>query len=1113
MVSQRLRENWRALLAAASLAVLTLVPAALLAQSLPPAPSYPILVKFRNAGAVPEAGVAAPEVLALGGRLNLGVNRARPITPGLHAVEFVNPNAAETMEQILARLRADPAVQYAEPDQWRHAHVLPDDPLFVASSDASGQWYLQNPNANPAAPAASAIDAVDAWNITTGSSGLVIADLDTGVRFDHPDLLRAGAGGRLLPGYDFITNVAEGNESNGPNADASDPGDWVTATDLQSAPFNGDTGCAVANSSWHGTRVSGVLGAISNNDLGIAGATWSGWLLQVRVIGICGGMDSDIETGMLWAAGVPVQGYPTNPYPAQILNMSLGGVGSCPQSYQEIVNQLLSMGVLVVASAGNEGGPVDAPANCTGVAGVAGLRQIGTKVGFSNLGPQVALSAPAGNCVNASGACLFSIDTTYNVGTTTPEQNSYTNEYNTNLGTSFSAPMVSGIAGLMLSVNANLSPAQLIARLQQGATNPFPVNSAAPQCHIPASSSDDSQDIECNCTTSTCGAGMANALTAVQEAQRPIAAVTLPVSVSAGQPVTLNASTSAAACQRSIASYAWSVVSGSASLSGAATAQAMLQAPSSGSVTVQVVVTDNLGASDTAQVMVTSSTATSTAPASAGTKPCLTPITPVLPVTVTVSPTGPAVQAGIGSQAFTATVTSTANTAVTWEVNGVPGGNTSNGTITNAGLFMPPTTVPSNPVVTVTAVSKADAAASGFMGLTITPPVTVSVAPSSVTLLPSTGTQAFTATVSNTANTAVTWEVNGAVGGTSSTGTISNTGLFTAPAQIPASGSVTVSAVSAAESTSIGTASVKIAHAVVSIIPASVILLTGASQTFVASVSNTSNQTVSWFVNGVAGGNATVGTVSAGGLYQAPATVPSPASVTVTAVTAVDPGAAPGMAAVSLAAPAGSSSSSSSSGGSSSSGSSSSSSSSGGSTASSSGSGEGNSVSGATGTSSSGGGGAFDLWILLALGACFAVRHRNLWKPCSRPEACRVTRLSAAAGSQVRARRMPARHWNPSNARAPAPRYAPGSAPSSCQPSRRRCSTAPHREYGSLRHGYGRKRRRPARACGLNAPPRAPTPRYAGPVCRHGRAGSLRASSRDRRSAGAGHSQGGSHRA
>src|SRR5207249_11843267 len=132
-------------------------------------------------------------------------------------------------------------------------------------------------------------------------------------------------------------------------------------------------------------------------------------------------------------------------------------------------------GVLVVVSAGNEGGPVDSPANCAGAAGVAGLRHAGTKVGYSSLGPEVALSSPAGNCVNTTGGpCLYPITTTFNQGTMSAGASGYTDQVNNpNLGTSFSAPIVSGIAGLMLSVNGNLNSTQLIARLKAGAL-PFP---------------------------------------------------------------------------------------------------------------------------------------------------------------------------------------------------------------------------------------------------------------------------------------------------------------------------------------------------------------------------------------------------------------------------------------------------------------------------------------------------------------------------------------------------------------------------------------------------------------------------------------------------------------
>jgi serine protease len=432
----------------------------------------------------------------------------------------------------------------------------------------------------------------------------------------------------------MISNATVANDGGARDADASDPGDWLTAADAKTSQFSG---CTVTDSSWHGTRVAGILGAITNNSQGVAGLSWQSWIEPVRVLGKCGGYDSDILAAMYWAAGFAVSGVPANPYPARIINMSLGSVDStctpasvnacCPQSYQSTVDDLIGAGVLVVAAAGNEGGPVDTPANCAGVAAIAGLRHIGTKVGYSSLGPEIALSAPAGNCVNtgAGQPCLFSILTTTNTGTTVPATNTYTDEYNFNVGTSFSAPIVAGTAGLMLAVNGNLTPDQMVARLQKSA-QPFPVNPAVPMCHVPVSQSDLQTD-ECNCTNQTCGAGMANASDAVMEALRPIAAVSLSGVVQAGNPVTLDASGSAAACQASIASYAWTVTQPAANpptIQNASSARASLVAPTAPETyTLQLTVTDGQGRADTATIVLSSTGMHTTAPAAAGTDACL----------------------------------------------------------------------------------------------------------------------------------------------------------------------------------------------------------------------------------------------------------------------------------------------------------------------------------------------------------------------------------------------------------------------------------------------------------------------------------------------------------
>lgn len=643
----------------------------------------------------------------LAARHGMPLHATREITEHLHVLKLASTQDASVSAK---ELQDDPEVEFVEPDQLRYPHAAPNDSLF-----ATQQWYMQQNSAS--LPAPSAVDAVTAWDSTTGTSGIVIADLDTGVRFDHPELLWAASGpGRILPGYDFVSDPFMANDGDGWDPDPSDPGDWVTSSDLKQTQCS--TTKKIADSSWHGTRTAGILGAITNNMQGIAGMTWQGWILPVRVLGKCGGYDSDIVTAMLWAAGIHVSGVPDNPYPAKVENLSLGGTAACPKIYQDAVSQLSALGVLVVASAGNEGGPVDTPANCAGVAGVAGLRHVGTKVGYSNVGPEISLGAPAGNCVNnpvtAQSPCLYPITSTTNDGTKGPGTNTYTDQVNNpNLGTSFSAPIVSGIAGLMLSVNANLRAAQLISRLKEGAVT-YPQNSAdatiqPPFCHVPTSASD-LQNNECLCTrdSQTCGAGMANAAGAINAALRPIAAVTRPGAYAAGQVVALDAAGSAAACNHSIVAYSWLSLDPAHPVSQSTGTRTTVTTPISQPYDVVLTVIDEQGRHDQATITMGLTGASSAAPTSAGSSPCLAAISVPSPVTVTITPTSAAVVTGSGTTlAFSATVTKTLNTAVRWNVNGVSGGNASVGTISSNGVYTPPATA-SGGSVTVSAVSVAD---------------------------------------------------------------------------------------------------------------------------------------------------------------------------------------------------------------------------------------------------------------------------------------------------------------------------------------------------------------------------------------------------------------------
>jgi serine protease len=597
-----------------------------------------------------QAQTSRADVASLLQRTGVATAGSRQFSPSMHVVFLEKTLYGADVATVLDKLRADPAVVFADVDERRYPHALPNDPLFVPTATASGQWYMLTPSTATPTSDAAATDAVSAWGITQGSSGTVIADIDSGVRFDHPDLLRAGFGGRLLPGYDFVgqdLNSANSaplgtylvaNDGDGFDPDPSDPGDWIDSTDLMNTAVFPSKNCSVENSSWHGTRVMGVLGALTNNDVGIAGMTWNPYLLPVRALGKCGGLDSDIIAGIMWSVGMTVYDdsgnpVPANPYPADIINLSLGGTGgSCPTDYSTLVSQLTGMGVLVVASAGNESGPVDIPGNCPGVLAVAGLRNVGTKVGYSSLGPQVGIGAPAGNCVNttAGSPCLRSIDTTVNEGLTSPGANGYTDQSNTNLGTSFAAPIVSGIAAMMHAVNANLTPPQLIARIEGSATPyPQPVTTpATPQCSNTSSSS-----VECACTTTTCGAGMVNAFKAVKAALNPIAAVKIPAGFTSGSG-SFDAGGSAPACGATIASYAWSSTAAIHIVSGAT--GSVVNVMASGAGTLTLVVTDSSGNQDTAIVTFTASSATTPAPATAGSaaSACVAPmtVTPVAPM-------------------------------------------------------------------------------------------------------------------------------------------------------------------------------------------------------------------------------------------------------------------------------------------------------------------------------------------------------------------------------------------------------------------------------------------------------------------------------------------------
>jgi hypothetical protein len=300
-----------------------------------------------------------------------------------------------------------------------------------------------------------------------------------------------------------------------------------------------------------------------------------------------------------------------NPNPARVINVSLGSSGSCNAAYRDAVSQLVAAGVVVVAAAGNEEGlAVGVPANCPGAIAVAGLRHAGSKVGFSSLGPEVAISAPGGNCVNLTGECLYPILTTTNTGPQGPGAPAWSNGSNASFGTSFATPLVAGTAALMLSANPALSPAQ-VRTLLQGAARAFPTatgDPTVPQCQAPSSL----PQIECLCTTSTCGAGMLDAAAAVRAAAAsaaPSASIAGAAgSVPAGVTLSLDGSASKVAAGRSITGWRWTLTAGSAiaALVGDGNGPTVqVRTTGVGSFTVQLTVTDSLGAQASASRSIT----------------------------------------------------------------------------------------------------------------------------------------------------------------------------------------------------------------------------------------------------------------------------------------------------------------------------------------------------------------------------------------------------------------------------------------------------------------------------------------------------------------------------
>ncbi len=338
-----------------------------------------------------------------GGQLLVKID---PSKTGLHLLR------AATVE-VVKRLQADPAVAWAQPNYIRRAQLTPDD------EDYSLQWHYEQ------------INLPDAWDTTTGSDEIIVAVLDTGILSEHPDLA-----GRLIPGYDFITDEFRAQDGDGIDDDPEDAGD---------DPEN-------QSSSFHGTHVAGTIGAATNNGIGVAGVTWQTRIMPVRVLGAGGGTSSEVSQGIRFAAGLTNDSGTVPNERAHVINMSLGGGGTSPIE-QEAVTDARNAGTIVIAAAGNDSSSdMYSPAGLDGVISVSASTISGTKASYSNYGDKVDVAAPGGEFWDSNG------DDNLDAVLSTLGNDEGRFLYRYYQGTSMASPHMAGVVALMLAVNPELTP-------------------------------------------------------------------------------------------------------------------------------------------------------------------------------------------------------------------------------------------------------------------------------------------------------------------------------------------------------------------------------------------------------------------------------------------------------------------------------------------------------------------------------------------------------------------------------------------------------------------------------------------------------------------------------
>ncbi|MGV9573740.1 S8 family peptidase, partial [Streptomyces nigra] len=406
-------------------------------EAAPGTPAERLIVGYESGAAEAKSDKAAKaDAAAKGKKAGEDLGFARRLGSGAALVDLGDDVTTKDVGDVVAAYQADPQVAYVVPDRLNKPQATPNDTEYAK------QWDLFETTAGMRVPGA--------WDVATGT-GVTVAVIDTGY-VSHSDLAA-----NIVAGYDFISDATVANDGNGRDSNPADPGDWTAANECQS-------GDPAYGSSWHGTHVAGTIAAVTNNGKGVAGIAYGAKVSPLRVLGKCGGYDSDIIDAITWASGGTVSGVPANANVAKVINMSLGGGGSCTTATQSAINAAVSRGTTVVVAAGNSNANAAnySPASCANVISVAAADRQGNRSYYSNYGTVVDIAAPGGetNSVTADG-----ILSTLNSGAQGPSGENYAYYQ----GTSMAAPHIAGLAALMKSANASLTPAQIESAIKTNA--------------------------------------------------------------------------------------------------------------------------------------------------------------------------------------------------------------------------------------------------------------------------------------------------------------------------------------------------------------------------------------------------------------------------------------------------------------------------------------------------------------------------------------------------------------------------------------------------------------------------------------------------------------------